>query len=368
MNDDASTSQNKQTFILILLIVALVVSGIWIYKKTNESARQAILAKLNLEFSQLVSTAWTLNDVQVFLESLPQSELKELGDMTGKSGATPEQLANHLMWLSNSSFTYPFKDKNEVSYHTDILLWAAQKNGVAASVVLRACENIASLLRTPLCGCGSVAPRENFGHLTRQTPLFSRSAPCLARKSTPSRLPSIFSQALSSFQVERRLFEKKFAQTWDHLNPQQRTELLKHMNVSGFSDSQKAALIAGTGAAAVTALSATVALSGFAFYTTMSTAIAASAGLLGVTLPFSVYAGASSTVAVLSGPIGWSIALVAGTGAAIGAAASNVEKTTEFILALHSYKARRAEEIAKKIQNLGGIVKGKIGTDLFSTL
>jgi len=35
--------------------------------------------------------------------------------------------------------------------------------------MLRACENIASLLRPPLCGGGGDAPRENFGHLARQT-------------------------------------------------------------------------------------------------------------------------------------------------------------------------------------------------------
>ena len=72
----------------------------------------------------------------------------------------------------------------------------APRDGAHHRGRLRACENIASLLRTPLCGCGGVAPREHFGHLARQTPLFSRRAPCLARQSTPSRRPSLFSQAL----------------------------------------------------------------------------------------------------------------------------------------------------------------------------
>ena len=247
MNTDFHPTQNMQYFILVLITFALVVGSVWIYRYAtgaNEAERQAALGKLNLEFSELVRTEWMLNDVQVFLESLPQSDLKELGDLTGESGATAERLAKHLMWISSSTFTYPFKDVNKVNYQTDILLWAAQENGLDTS------------------------------------------------------------DSLSSFLVERRIYENNFAQIWDRLTPQQRTELLNKMQVSGLSDSQKAALVAGSGAAAVTALSATVAFSGFAFYTTMSTVIATSAGLLGITLPFGVYSGASSTVAVLSGPIG----------------------------------------------------------------
>ena len=157
--------------------------------------------------------------------------------------------------------------------------------------------------------------------------------------------------------VERRLFQKISRRTdsikiGSNSTPNSGTALLDKLTDGGLTDSQKAAIAAGTGAAALSALSATVAFSGFAFYTTMSTAIATSAGLLGVTLPFSVYAGASSTVAVLSGPIGWSIALVAGTGAAIWATAPNVEKTTKFILTLHSYKAKQAQRIPKQIQDL----------------
>jgi glutamate 5-kinase len=63
--------------------------------------------------------------------------------------------------------------------------------------VLSACESFARLLRPPLCGCACVALRENGGHLVHQIPLFSRSAPWLARKSTVSRRPSKDSQALS---------------------------------------------------------------------------------------------------------------------------------------------------------------------------
>jgi len=305
MNDNPSPTQNNRLLILLLLTIAIVVGALYAYKKYDayqkavieaEAARQAALKKLNLEFSNLVDTKWSLNDVQIFLQSRTQSDLNKLGELTGKSGGTAEQLAYHLLWLSSSAFTYPFKDKNKVDYHTEILRWAAEKNGVFAA------------------------------------------------------------DGLSSFRIERRILEFKFAQIWDRLNPQQRTELLNKMKVSGFSDNQKTALVAGTGAAALTALSATVAFSGFAFYTTMSTVMATTAGFFGVTLPFSAYMGASSTACFLSGPVGWSIALVAGTGAAVWAAAPNADKTTAFIVALHALKASQAAEIAEKIQKLGGTV------------
>lgn len=244
---------------------------------------------LKREYEHIIQDKWTLDDVETFLRSLPQSDLREFGNLVARDNASAEELTKHLIWLSSSTFTYPFKDKNNVDYHKDILSWVAEENGVGVS--------------------GSY----------------------------------------SSFYLERSVLESKFAQIWETLTPEQRTELLKNHVFDGLSDSEKKALVAGTGAAAIGVLSATVAFSGFAFYTAMSSVMAASAGLLGVTLPFSVYTGASSTVAALSGPVGWGIALIAGTGAAIWAAAPNPEKTAAFILALHTYKAKRAYEIARRL-------------------
>lgn len=53
--------------------------------------------------------------------------------------------------------------------------------------VRRGRERSASLLRSPMDGCNLVAPRANCGHLARQTPLFTRGAPCFARPLSPSR-------------------------------------------------------------------------------------------------------------------------------------------------------------------------------------
>ena len=68
------------------------------------------------------------------------------------------------------------------------------------------------------------------------------------------------SGSFSSFYPERSVLESKFAQIWETLTPEQRTELLKNHVFDGLGDSEKKALVAGTGAAAIGVLSATVAL------------------------------------------------------------------------------------------------------------
>ncbi len=45
----------------------------------------------------------------------------------------------------------------------------------------------ATQLRAPMDGCNPVSPPANSGHFARQTPLFTRGAPCFARPLSPSR-------------------------------------------------------------------------------------------------------------------------------------------------------------------------------------
>lgn len=153
----------------------------------------------------------------------------------------------------------------------------------------------------------------------------------------------------TTFILERQLLELVFIRYWDKLNVEDRKAMLEKRGVGKQSDSggislQKdeaaiASIAALTGASALAALSATVAFSGFAFYTTMSATIASVAGAVGVTLPFATYAGASTVVGMLSGPIGWGIAGVAGLGAlALSFGRSNVRTTALVIGKIHALK------------------------------
>ena len=141
----------------------------------------------------------------------------------------------------------------------------------------------------------------------------------------------------SSFFLERAVQTQLFTQLWDKLDQKQRLALLEKIDPNGHIQ-DKAAITALAGAGALGALSLTVAFSGFAFYTTMSVTISTVAGFLGLTLPFAAYAGASSLVAFLSGPVGWAIIALATLGGIGLAGRADVKKTTAFICQIHCLK------------------------------
>ena len=84
-------------------------------------------------------------------------------------------------------------------------------------------------------------------------------------------------------------------------------------------------------------------MSGFAFYTTMSSAIAASTNMIGVTLPFVVYSGASTTVSILSGPVGWAIAALSSAGIALYSLTPDDKEVARMVVSLHLLKAKALE-------------------------
>ena len=187
-------------------------------------------------------------------------------------------IQKHALWLSSNILTYPFRDETQLNYH-ELVTRVAGETGVTQSTVQKA----------------------------------------------------------PTFALERELHKLLFAKMWDELNAKQRAELLAKVDPSG-TIKDKAAIAALSGAGALAALSATVAFTGFAFYTTMSVTIATVAGAVGVTLPFATYAGASTVVGVLSGPVGWAVMGVAALGGVALAGRPNLQKTAALIGQLHALK------------------------------
>ncbi|MEJ8826676.1 hypothetical protein WKW80_32470 [Variovorax humicola] len=140
-----------------------------------------------------------------------------------------------------------------------------------------------------------------------------------------------------TFPLEQALFKVLFVGMWDKLSESERKAVLAHVDPNN-SLKDKAAIAALGGAGALAALSGTVALAGFAFYTTMSVTMAAVAGLIGATLPFASYAGASALVGMLSGPVGWAVVGLAGLGGLALKGRANAEKSTAMLLRIHSLK------------------------------
>lgn len=143
----------------------------------------------------------------------------------------------------------------------------------------------------------------------------------------------------STYDLERAVASKYLEHIWNKLTREQRAELLaKIENATGGSVGDKVAIAAMSGGAAIAALGTTVALSGFAFYTTMSVVISTVAGWLGVTLPFAAYIGASTTVSVLAGPIGWGIAIVSIAGGAIWMGLPEDDTIAAFVIQVNQIK------------------------------
>jgi uncharacterized protein YaaW (UPF0174 family) len=233
---------------------------------------------------------WTADHFYNFLNALPADVMlpfKKSQGILGKD-ATKAQLKGgdqdardiqrHALWISSNILEYPFRDEKKLNYH-DLTAWVCGEAGVPRSIIQKA----------------------------------------------------------STFMLERELHKLLFAQMWDKLDPQQRQGLLAEVDPNG-TIKDKAAIAALGGAGALAALSTTVAFTGFAFYTTMSVTIATVASALGITLPFATYAGLSTLVGILSGPIGWAIMGVVALGGVALAGRSNLQKTTALISQLHALK------------------------------
>jgi uncharacterized protein YaaW (UPF0174 family) len=240
---------------------------------------------LSSDLYQIISPhkQWHSSDLLRFIQSLEESERKSLSKALEKNGdLIPEEILRELRWASSSVVVYPFKDKADFNYH-ELVQWTA-KNLKNDSV-----------------------------------------------------------ESETTFSLEARMMEALFEELWDSLTQEQRIKVLTEIDKEG-AIIDKAAIASLGGASALAALSATVYFTGFAFYTTMTTAMFTTAGFFGVTLPFAAYTSETSLVAVLSGPIGWAILAVATTAGIAMLGRANVRKTTAFVIQVHIIKIKKIIE------------------------
>ena len=150
--------------------------------------------------------------------------------------------------------------------------------------------------------------------------------------------------AATTFDLEQAIAKQCIATMWDRLDVGQRKDLLaKIEKQTGTTIADKAAIAAMGGGAAIATLGATVAMTGFAFYTTMAVMISTTAGMLGIALPMSAYVGTSSTVALLAGPVGWVLAALSILGGLTYLALANPDKTAAFVMTMTVIKAHRMQ-------------------------
>ena len=268
-------------------LVIFSISSIGLVSNVFAAGRKPISAAAPFVFPKL---KWTPNNLHGFIKALPKDArltLKKSLEVL-PSGATAANLMSgdqdakdiqkRVLWLSSNILTYPFRTVSNLDYHA-MVTWVAAEAGVSKPIL----------------------------------------------------------NSASTFTLERDLFKMLFAQLWDKMNAKQREALLKKVDSAGLIK-DKAALAALGGAGALAALSTTVAFTGFAFYTTMSVAIASVASAMGVVLPFAVYGSAASLIGIFSGPIGWAIMAISAIGGMALAGRANLQKTTAFVAQIHALK------------------------------
>lgn len=258
----------------------------------NSAKASSAKAKLIAASAKFVDPKlrWTPNHLYNFLNSLPPEARLDLkrslellpSSATARSLQTSAQDADDIqkkvLWLSSNILAYPFKKAKNLDYHK-LVSWVATEAGVSKQVV----------------------------------------------------------RVASTFDIERDFYRIIFAQLWDKMTREQREELLKKVDPNGHI-ADKAAIAALGSAGALAVLSTTVAFTGFAFYSTMSIAIASLAAAAGVTWPMATYVGASALVGILAGPVGWAIMSLAFVGGIALLGRANLQKTTTFVAQIHAFK------------------------------
>lgn len=225
---------------------------------------------------------WHSSHLLRFLNTLGASERRALlKSFEKESDLPPDEILRELRWVSSNILTYPFRDKSDFDYHA-IVQWVSKNLDIEERYI----------------------------------------------------------NSDTTFSLEARIVGALFEELWDSLTYDQRLELLAEIDEES-SIADKAAIASLGGSAALAALSATVYFTGFAFYATMSTVMFTVAGFFGVTLPFAAYAGTSTLIAVLSGPIGWALLTIGAVSGIALLGRANVSKTTAFVLQVHMLKVER---------------------------
>ncbi|REJ10344.1 hypothetical protein [Halobacillus trueperi] len=116
--------------------------------------------------------------------------------------------------------------------------------------------------------------------------------------------------------------------------PQQKQKQIAHeLGIFQVTSSTIRQLILSNGTTVVFA--AIVQVSGFAFYTTLTTVLASVFGLIGITLPFAAYATLTSTVAIIANPFVFLPALLIGGGGLLKWQNNKMKKAMAPVVFMH---------------------------------
>jgi hypothetical protein len=230
---------------------------------------------------------WDARHFTTFLENLNPHQQRLILQCLEKADEPYDvvEIKKSVRWAASHSTTYPFRDKVAYHYHDEILKWVAGKFDIPDEV--------------------------RYG------------------------LPSLL--------LEKKILEAVVGELWKDLSDDQRRKVLAKAEL----DDDLSRMLGGAsalGAAGIGALAATIHLNGFAFYTTMSSLIHATAGVVGITVPFTGYMAASSTAALVAGPVGWTVLALAGLASVFFLGRADHMKAAAFAIQMHLIKIQALED------------------------
>ncbi len=146
----------------------------------------------------------------------------------------------------------------------------------------------------------------------------------------------------SYFEKECLIIEKYTSQVMDKMSDEEKQKFIDNLKQEAENNGESFAGIMGAGGSIVLANA-----SGFGVYLLASSAVGSITGLLGITLPFAFYTSMSSTIAMVTGPLGWAVLAMWGI-SKIGS--PNKKKTLPSVIMVAAVRARLNSENEQQVR------------------
>lgn len=204
-----------------------------------------------------------------------------------------QKIKKELVWANSTWFTDPFKSENNVNYHK-IVEWVAQDGDIVGKPIF-------SDVQIELMSTYALSEKVSERYLAKRFNDLWEKFDNVQKGEALKQLEEKTGERLTEFQ-------RKVLIDWDNASSGDKQRVCRELNDKSQRGSVVLASSMGAGSVVLGALGVTVSAMGFAFYTTLTSVMYSVAAVFGATLPFAAYTTATTTTAVLGGPVGWCVA------------------------------------------------------------
>lgn len=224
---------------------------------------------------------WSPNDFETFLVNLDDEFLSNLFKLTSKTDNTSLIRLNKVLEISSSTE----EEKNERRKAIEKLIKEREKIRIS---------NISKYL----------IEKSSYKFLKEGKVDYQKVLEWIAENMGIEKEKT---NDASTIKLEEMITLKNYDLMLDGMSSTQKDNYIEDISKIININKDKLSNVALNGAVVLGALSTTINVSGFAAYTTMSSIIFSAANVLGLTVPFAGYIGASTFLSIFSGPVGWTV-------------------------------------------------------------